>query len=70
MKIKKNMRNIDITLGINDLRLLIMCKIIDEVKIDVRTKAHDAGYYGDDEILNKISIKRDLCDFFISLQKQ
>jgi len=69
MKIKKHIRNIDVTLGINDLRLLIMCKIIDEVKIDVRTKVHNVVNDGD-ELLNKINIKEEIFKFFISLQKQ
>jgi hypothetical protein len=59
MKIKKHIRNIDVMLGINDLRLLIMCKIIDEVKIDVRTKAYDV-IYDREEIINKINIKEQI----------
>ena len=69
MKIKKHIRNIDVTLGINDLRLLIMCKIIDEVKIDVRTKAYDV-IYDREEIINKINIKEQIINFFVSLQKK
>jgi len=63
VKTKKHIRNIDVTLGINDLRLLIMCKIIDEVKIDVRTKAYDV-IYDREEMLNKINIKEELFDNF------
>jgi hypothetical protein len=70
MKIKKHIRNIDVTLGINDLRLLIMCKIIDEVKIDVRTKVCDV-IYDREEMLNKINIKEELFDnFIVPLQKK
>ena len=46
-----------------------MCKIIDEVKIDVRTKVHNVVNDGD-ELLNKINIKEEIFKFFISLQKQ
>ena len=63
------MKDIDVTLGINDLRLLIMCKIIDEVKKDVRTKAYDV-IYDREEIINKINIKEQIINFFVSLRKQ
>ncbi len=47
-----------------------MCKIIDEVKIDVRTKVYDV-IYDREEIINKINIKEELFDnFFVALQKQ
>ena len=47
-----------------------MCKIIDEVKIDVRTKAYDV-IYDREEMLNKINIKEELFDnFFVFLHKQ
>ena len=47
-----------------------MCKIIDEVKIDVRTKAYDV-IYDHKEMLNKINIKEELFDnFIVPLQKQ
>ena len=47
-----------------------MCKIIDEVEIDVRTKAYDV-IYDREEIINKINIKEELFDnFIVALQKQ
>ncbi len=47
-----------------------MCKIIDEVKIDVRTKVYDV-IYDREEMLNKINIKEELFDnFIVFLHKQ
>jgi hypothetical protein len=63
------MNNIDVTLGINNLKIMIMCKIIDKVKSDVRTKVYVAVHDGD-EMLNKINVKEQIINFFVPFQKQ